>query len=318
MKIGFITPGGDAPGMNACLRAAVRESITHGFEPFGIYRGYAGLIEDDVASLDKRSVGGIISRGGTILRSSRCEEIKTPGGLRAAQQTLKKHALDYLVVIGGDGSFAGACRISDASGIAVICIPASIDNDVFGTDETIGFDTAVNTAVEAIDKIRDTATSFERIFLIEVMGRKHGFLAAAVSLASGAEFTLVPEFRYSIKAICRKLDQHRKAGKLSGIIVFAEGCGDARAVAGLIENASGLQVRVSALGYIQRGGDPSARSRILATQFAEHAVKLIAAGKRNRVVVLSGCRITDTSIEKVLSGKKKLDRPLLDLASRVA
>ncbi|MEW6041546.1 MAG: 6-phosphofructokinase [Elusimicrobiota bacterium] len=318
MKIAFITPGGDAPGMNACLRAAVRIAISHNFETYGIYRGYSGLLQEQISRLDKRSVGGIISRGGTILKSSRCEEIKTTRGQKKAADILNKYKFNYLVVIGGDGSFQAANKISGLSKIPVVCIPASIDNDVYGTDESIGFDTAVDTAVAAIDKIRDTATSFDRVFIVEVMGREHGFLATAVALASGAEFVMVPEFNFSIQKICRQLKEHKKAGKTSGIIIFAEGCGDIKDIAEKIEKGSGLYVRISILGYIQRGGDPSARSRILATKFAEHSINLIKKKSLNRVVVFAKCGVSDISLKKSLKGEKKLDSAAIELVSRVA
>ncbi|MDO8733536.1 MAG: ATP-dependent 6-phosphofructokinase, partial [Elusimicrobiota bacterium] len=199
-EIAIITPGGDAPGMNACIRAVVRRAISSGFEVVGVMNGYRGLVDETLIKMDARTVSGIIQHGGTILKSSRCAEIKTPVGLSKAVQTLKKNKIAHLIVIGGDGSIKAAEKISK-NGISVICIPASIDNDVFGTDETIGFDTAIDTAVEAIDKIRDTATSFDRVFIVEVMGREHGFLAVEVGLASGAEFVLIPEVKYNITKI---------------------------------------------------------------------------------------------------------------------
>ena len=234
-----------------------------------------------------------------------------------AVKTLKKNKIDFLVVIGGDGSFSGASRISK-KGISIIGIPASIDNDVSGTDETIGFDTAINTAVDAIDKIRDTATSFDRVFIVEVMGRAHGLLALEIGLASGAEFVLVPEVKYKISKICGELKNARKKKKTSAIIIFAEGCGDSKKVAKQISECTGIDVKVSNLGYIQRGGNPSARSRTLAAHFGSFAVDLILRGELNRVVVLQNGVVKSLPLKKVISGKKKIDAKTLKLVEKLA
>lgn len=316
-KIAIITPGGDAPGMNACIRAVVRRAIYSGFEVAGVMNGYQGLIDETIVSMDARTVSGIIQHGGTVLKSSRCAQIKTPAGLSKAVKTLKKNKIDFLVVIGGDGSIRASGKISK-NGIPSICIPASIDNDVFGTDETIGFDTAIDTAVDAIDKIRDTATSFDRVFIIEVMGREHGFLAVEVGLASGAEFVLVPEKKYDINKICDELKKDQKKKKTSAVIVFAEGCGDAKKVAKQIFECTGIDVKVSNLGYIQRGGNPSARSRNLASRFGSFAVDLILKGHRNRVIVLHKGEIKSLPVQKVISGKKKIDIETLKLVEKLA
>lgn len=316
-KIAIVTSGGDAPGMNACIRAVVRRAVTCGFEVAGVMNGYQGLIDETIVKMDARTVSGIIQHGGTILKSSRCAQIKTPLGLSKAVQTLKKNKIDFLVVIGGDGSIKAAEKISK-KGIPAICIPASIDNDVFGTDETIGFDTAIDTAVDAIDKIRDTATSFDRVFIVEVMGRKHGFIALEVGLASGAEFVLIPEIKYDIKKICDEFKKDQKKKKTSAIIVFAEGCGDANKVAKEIFNRTGIDVKVSNLGYIQRGGNPSARSRNLASRFGNTAVDLISRGYKNRVIVLQKGEIKSLPIQKVISGKKKIDVGTLKLVEKLA
>ncbi|MFA5780080.1 MAG: ATP-dependent 6-phosphofructokinase [Elusimicrobiota bacterium] len=316
-KIAIVTPGGDAPGMNACIRAVVRRAVYSGFEVVGVMNGYQGLIDETLIKMDARTVSGTIQHGGTILKSSRCAEIKTPAGLSKAVKTLKKNKIVHLIVIGGDGSIRAADRISK-SGIPSICIPASIDNDVFGTDETIGFDTAIDTAVDAIDKIRDTATSFDRVFIVEVMGREHGFLAVEVGLASGAEFVLVPEIKYDINKICDELKKDQKKKKTSAVIVFAEGCGDAKKVAKQIFDCTGIDVKVSNLGYIQRGGNPSARSRNLASRFGSFAVDLISKGKKNIVVVLQKNEIKFLPIKKVISGKKKIDIETLKLVENLA
>lgn len=317
MKTALITPGGDAPGMNACIRAVVRRAISSGFEVCGINRGYQGLLEDDFIALNNRSVSGIIHRGGTILKSSRCAEIKTDEGINKASEILKKKSIDYLIVIGGDGSFKAANRISKKSGVSIIGIPATIDNDVYGTDETIGFDTALDTAVEAIDKIRDTATSFDRIFLIEVMGREHGFLALEIGLASGAEFVLIPEVKFDIRKISEELKKEKLQGKTSAIIVFAEGAGDVYKVAKRIEELTGIPVRVSSLGYIQRGGAPSAKSRILGTLFGSYAVDLLRKKVKNRVVVIRNGKISDIPVELVISKEKKIDLEIYRIIHQV-
>ncbi|MFH1541201.1 MAG: ATP-dependent 6-phosphofructokinase [Elusimicrobiota bacterium] len=322
-KIAIITPGGDASGMNACIRAIVRRAIPFGFEVFGVMNGYQGLIDENIVKMDARTVSGIICRGGTILKSSRCAEIKTQTGLLKTVKTLQKNKIDFLVVIGGDGSIKAAEKISTHSqnSISVVCIPASIDNDVFGTDETVGFDTAIDTAVEAIDKIRDTATSFDRVFIVEVMGREHGFLALEIGLASGAEFVLVPEVKYPswrINEICEELKKDQKKKKRSAIIVFAEGCGDARKVAKQIFDSTGIDVKVSTLGYIQRGGNPSARSRNIASRFGSFAVDLISKGYKNKVVVLQKGEIKSLPIEKITSKEKKVDIKTLKLVEKLA
>jgi 6-phosphofructokinase 1 len=284
-RIGVVTAGGDAPGMNAAIRSVVRTAIFHGLEVIGIERGYAGLIEGQIRPLGARSVSGIINLGGTILRTARCEEIKAQQGLQKVANTLKTNEIEGLIVIGGDGSFRGAGELHQATGLPVVGVPATIDNDVAGTDTTIGFDTAVNTALFAIDRIRDTATSHERVFVVEVMGRKRGFLALEIGLAGGAEFILVPEIEYKVQDICRKLKMGRSEGKTSEIIIMAEGEGKTSEIIIMAEGAgnssniaeqarreTGCDVRLTVLGHVQRGGSPSARSRILANRFGSYAV----------------------------------------------
>ncbi|OGS44813.1 MAG: ATP-dependent 6-phosphofructokinase [Elusimicrobia bacterium RIFOXYD2_FULL_34_15] len=316
-KIAILTPGGDAPGMNACIRAVVRRSISSGMEVYGVMNGYQGLLDNNIFKMELRSVSGIINHGGTILKSSRCAEIKTDEGLSKAIATLKKYEIDYLVVIGGDGSIKAAEKISKF-GISVIGIPASIDNDVYGTEETIGFDTAIDTAIEAVDKIRDTATSFDRVFIIEVMGREHGFLALEIGLASGAEFVFIPEFKFDLNKICEELKKDQQKKKTSVIMVFAEGCGDSRELAKKIFQCTGIDVKVSNLGYIQRGGNPSARSRNLASRFGSSAVDLILKDEKNKVVVLQECGIKAIPIEKVTSSEKNVSKDTLELIKKLA
>lgn len=316
-NIGIITPGGDSSGINACIRAIVRDAIYHKLNAFGVYNGYQGLIEGDIQPLSARSVSGIIRYGGTMLRSTRCEEIKTPQGVRRAVMQLKHHRIDRMVIIGGDGSMRAGAKLL-GQGISVIGIPASIDNDIYGTDETIGFDTAMDVAVDAIDKIRDTATSFNRVFLVEVMGREHGFLALAVGLACGAEYILIPEFAYNLPKICAELKHAKQKGKTSEIIIFAEGAGNIHKIAAFIQRRTKFSVRTSSLGYIQRGGAPSARSRILGSLFGSYAVKLIRNGQRNRLVVIRNSKITHVPLMSTIGKEKRIDREFYALARHLS
>lgn len=317
-KIAIVTSGGDAPGMNAAIRAVVRTAIFNGLSVIGIERGYCGLVEGQFMNLNLRSVSGIINRGGTILKTIRCQEIRTSEGMTKAADFIKREKIDYLVVIGGNGSFAGAWNIYKASGVSVIGIPATIDNDVAGTDDTIGFDTAVNTGVWAIDKIRDTATSHERVFVVEVMGRDRGFLALQVGLASGVEFVLVPEKKYDLMKISEAISSGHKHGKTSYIIVMAEGSGNAQAICGQIEDCTGLEVRYSILGYIQRGGVPTAHSRILAERFGEKAVELILKGEKTKIVGIKNDKIIVSPLEYAWKGSKELDQKMYKLAEILA
>jgi len=316
-KIAVITPGGDAPGMNPAVRAVVREGLVRGSEVYGVRHGYRGLIDGDIERFNLRSVSGIINRGGTMLGTRRCQDMKTKEGQERAIANLAGRGIEGLVVIGGDGSMQGGAVLSRA-GIKVIGIPASIDNDIFGTDETIGFDTAVNTSVEAIDKIRDTAASHDRIFIVEVMGREHGFLALSVGLAAGAEFILVPEVPLKIAELSAALNTERHRNKTSVIIVFAEGVGNPFDFAGQLRTVVPEEIRVSSLGYIQRGGTPSARSRILACRFGAHAVEMLSQNRTNEVVVLQGDVVTSIPLETCVNGVKKLDDKLYNLAGRLS
>ena len=306
-KIGVLTAGGDAPGMNAAIRAVVRSAIYNGLEVVGFERGYCGLIEGLACPMGPRSVSGIINLGGTILKTVRCQEMKTPAGVEKAAEVLKSKGIDGLVAIGGDGTFTGASKLYKASGIPIIGIPATIDNDVTGTDTTIGFDTAVNTALSAIDKIRDTATSHERVFVVEVMGRERGFLALEVALAGGAEVVLVPEIKFDLDSICNKLKDARKHGKTSEIIVMAEGAGNSNSVVEYIAKQTNLQVRLTVLGYIQRGGAPTAISRILASEFGNHAVQLLLNGEVKRMVGIRNGKITSVNLDYSWRKRKELD-----------
>ncbi|RLI17798.1 6-phosphofructokinase [Candidatus Bathyarchaeota archaeon] len=317
-RIAIVTSGGDAPGMNAAIRAIVRTAYPKGIKIYGFRRGYEGLIEDNKVELAPRSVGGIIHLGGTILHTVRCPEFKTKTGLRKAAETLKKNKIDGLIVIGGNGSFKGAYELSQLSETAIIGVPATIDNDVYGTDETIGFDTAVNTAVSLIDKIRDTAVSHERVFIVEVMGRKRGFIALEVGLTVGAESILVPEIKIDMDKICDKIIENSRKGKRSNIIVAAEGVGITRKLAKYIEEKTKCEVRVTVLGHVQRGGHPTAKSRMLACLFGEKAVKMLLEEKRNKITAIKGNKITEADLKEAFEREKPLNLELLKLAEKLA
>lgn len=317
-RIAVITAGGDAPGMNACLRAIVRSAIYYGLEVVGIEEGYWGLIEDKKRRMDLRSVSGIISWGGTILKTKRCEEIKTKKGIEKAVRVLKRNRIDGLITIGGEGSFKGGIEIYRASRIPLVGIPASIDNDIAGTEDTIGFDTAVNTALDSIQKIRDTASSHERIFIIEVMGRERGFISLAVGLACGAEIILVPEIKYNLSKISQELEKGRKSGKKSSIIVMAEGAGASYAIAHQIRDVTGYEVRVSVIGYIQRGGSPTARSVNLANLFGHQAVKVLMRTKSAKMVGWKEGKVVVLPLGYSTKHRKEIDKNLYRLAHILA
>ena len=318
LRLGVLTSGGNAPGMNAAIRSVVRYAIPRGAEVYGIRRGFSGLITDQIVPLTLRSVGQILQYGGTILRTSRCKEFYTLEGIEKGAEVLRTHGIEGLVVIGGDGSAVGAMRLAEVSEIPCVCVPATIDNDIYGTDETIGFDTAVNTAVEAIDKIRDTAVSLERIFVVEVMGRNRGFLALQVGLAVGASIILVPEIKYNFENVVRNLKSFEERGKETSIVVAAEGIGNTNELVSFIENSANYKVRLSKLGYIQRGGSPTARSRLLADLFSVKAVELLLGGEKNKMVGIDGKRIIATDLSEVTSKTKPLDTALYKLAEDLA
>jgi 6-phosphofructokinase 1 len=316
--IGIVTSGGDAPGMNAAIRAVTRVSHCKGFNVLGFERGWDGLLTNTYKHLGPRNVGGIIQLGGTILHTLRCPAFEQPEGIQCGAETLKNNSIDALVVIGGDGSFRGALELSKKSGVQVVGIPATIDNDVYGTEETIGFDTAVNTAVGAIDKIRDTAISHERIFIVEVMGRKRGFLALEVGICVGAEVILIPEQPMDTSSIIKIMEANSRKGKRAGVIVAAEGFGNTNVLAQDLQRQTESEVRLSIIGYAQRGGSPTARSRLLASLFAEKAIEVISEDHGNRAVGLLGGEITDLELEKSTTNKKALDLGLLKVAEMLA
>jgi 6-phosphofructokinase 1 len=317
-RIAVVTTGGDAPGMNAAIRAVVRIACSKKFQVLGFRRGWEGLITNTFTHLTPRSVGGILQLGGTILHTSRCSEFEKKEGIEKAAETLASNHVDGLVIIGGNGSFKGALDLSAYTDTMIVGIPASIDNDVFGTEETIGFDTAANTAVAEIDKIRDTAVSQERVFMIEVMGRERGFLALEIGLTVGAEIILVPEVKYQKENLYETIRENMAKGKKSGLIVAAEGIGDTRLLAEEIRRNTKAEVRLSIIGYAQRGGNPTARSRLLASLFAHKAIQLLSHKEGGRIVGLQDGRIGSVKLQKSCNTKKVLDPNLLRLANLLA
>ena len=311
--IGILTSGGDAPGMNAAIRAVVRSAIYYGCKVYGINRGYKGLLEEDLTEMNLSSVGDIIHRGGTILKSSRCEEFKTEEGRLKGVKVLKKYKIDCLVVIGGDGSFNGAQKLSEL-GFPAIGIPGTIDNDLAYTDYTIGFDTAMNTIADAISKIRDTSSSHERVNIVEVMGRHCGDLALYSGLAGGAETIIVPEVDFKIEDICNRLKTTQKRGKRHSIIVLAEGVGNANDLGKEIIKVTGADLRVTVLGHVQRGGCPSVFDRILASRMGVRAVELLLDGKSAKVVGVKDNKIIDMDINEALSMTRSFDKETYEMA----
>lgn len=310
-RIAVLTSGGDAPGMNAAIRAVVRSGIYHQLEVYGVRRGYAGLMQGDLQKLTQGSVGDIIHRGGTILYSARSEEFKEEQGQVKAVEQLKRFRIDGLIVIGGDGTFAGAKKLS-ALGIPTIGIPGTIDNDISGTDFTIGFDTAINTVIEAIDKIRDTASSHERTYVVEVMGRDAGDIALWAGVAAGAESILIPEVPYDIDQIVMKLKQSYERGKKHSIILVAEGIGSGVEIGEKIKQMTGWETRVTVLGHIQRGGEPTAFDRVLASRMGAKAVELLLAGKYNQMVAVQKNELLGIDFDEA---RKQKHRPNMELYS---
>ncbi|MCR5086640.1 MAG: 6-phosphofructokinase [Lachnospiraceae bacterium] len=315
--IGVLTSGGDAPGMNAAVRAVVRTAVHAGCKVIGIRRGYSGLLEEDFTEMTTRSVADIIQRGGTILYTARCAEMMRPEGPEKAAYICRKNGIEALVVIGGDGSYRGAYEISK-HGINVVAIPGTIDLDVASSDYTIGFDTALNTAMEAIDRVRDTSASHERCSIIEVMGRKAGHIALWCGIANGAEEILVPErYDYEEQAIIDRIAERKKLGKKLHIIINAEGVGDSNGMAKRIEAATGLETRATIIGYIQRGGSPTCRDRVFASAMGARAVEVILNGGSNRVICFRKGEFTDMDITEALAMKKDIDTELWDISRKL-
>lgn len=313
-RIGVLTSGGDAPGMNAAIRAVVRNAIYHNVEVVGIRRGFQGLIHGDFVDLQIYSVADVIHRGGTILRTARTPEFLEKAAQDKAIANVLANKLDGLIIIGGDGSLRGAKALSEA-GIKTVGIPGTIDNDIAGTDYSIGFDTAVNNVVDAINKIRDTATSHERVCVIEVMGRRAGYIALAAGLAGGAESILVPEIPFEICEICDRLQRGVRRGKLHSIILVAEGAASAMEIGKLIQEKTRQEVRITILGHLQRGGSPTARDRMMASRLGAEAVKLLLAGDEGKMVGLIWGQIQATPYDDVFARKKNFPWEIYDLAT---
>jgi len=320
-KIAILTSGGDAPGMNATIRAVVRTGVYMGLEVYGIMRGYSGMMEDDIFPMGSKTVANIIQRGGTILKSARCREFYTEEGRAQAYANLKKRGIDGLVVIGGDGSFTGAMKLQNEFGLPVIGLPGTIDKDLYGTDFTIGFDTACNTAVQAIDKIRDTADAHDRLFIVEVMGRHAGYIALHSGIATGAETILIPEAATNIEDVIASLSEKEKRKKLVNIIVVAEGdaFGGANEVAKIVrERLPNFDTKVSILGHIQRGGSPTCIDRLVASRMGFHAVEALIAGKSNVMVGIINNEIVYTPLEVAIREKDSIDEHWLRIVKILA
>ena len=315
--IGVLTSGGDAPGMNAAVRAVVRTAISLGMTVKGIRRGYAGLIENDIFDMDARSVSDVINRGGTLLYTARCPKFRTEEGVLEAVESCKKHGIEGLVVIGGDGSFRGALELS-RHGVPCIGVPGTIDNDIACTEYTIGFDTAMNTAMEMVDKIRDTAQSHDRCSVIEVMGRHAGYIAVQTGIAVGATAIMVPEVPVNIERIIKKINTTKSNGKKHFIVIVAEGVGGVEELAKQIMAGTGVDSRATVLGHVQRGGNPTLRDRLRATQMGYEAVQLLYQGKGNRVVAYKGSSVVNYDIEDALQMKKEFDQNMLKIALETA
>lgn len=320
-KIGVLTSGGDAPGMNAAIRAVVRTGIYYGMEVFGIMRGYMGMIDNDIVPMHSRSVANIIQRGGTVLKTARCKEFFQPEGRQKGYDNLKKLGIDGLVVIGGDGSFKGADIFSREFDIPCIGLPGTIDKDIAGTDFTIGFDTAVNTAVEAIDKIRDTADAHDRLFIIEVMGRDAGYIALHSGIATGAEHILIPERKTDIEALVLSLQEKERRKKLVNMVVVAEGdeFGGGNEVAKVVkERMPAADVRVCILGHIQRGGSPTCIDRLIASRMGYSAVECLMENRHNVMVGILNNRMHFTSLERAVKSKQRISEEWIKIVKILA
>ncbi|MBQ1186926.1 MAG: 6-phosphofructokinase [Clostridia bacterium] len=316
--IAVLTSGGDAPGMNAAIRAVVRAGISMGLNVKGVRRGYAGLIEGDIMDMDARSVSDIIQRGGTMLYTARCPEFKTQEGVDSAIASCKKHGIDGIVVIGGDGSFRGARDLS-LGGIPCVGVPGTIDNDISSTEYTIGYDTAINTAVEMVDKLRDTCQSHDRCSVVEVMGRRAGYLALQTGIACGAVAILVPEVEFDLqKDVIEKINAIKATGKKHFVVVVAEGIGGVEDIAAKIEAGTGIESRATILGHVQRGGAPTGRDRVMASQMGYRAVSLLKQGIGNRVITYTNSKLGDMDIYEALAMKKPLDQEEYNMATAMS
>jgi len=312
-----LTSGGDAPGMNAAVRAVVRKSIYEGLEIVGVMSGFQGLIDGEMKQLNLGSVGDIIQRGGTILRSARCAEFRTLEGRKKALKNLQTNQIEGLVIIGGDGSFRGGFELSKL-GVPCACVPATIDNDINGTQFTIGFDTALNTVIEAIDKIRDTASSHERTFIIEVMGRDSGDLALWAGVAGGAETIVIPEEKLELQDVIKRLKRGTGRGKKHSILIVAEGAMTGNELSMKLEQEAGIETHVSVLGHIQRGGSPSARDRVIASQYGVLAVDVLRAGRGSAAIGMQNHQVVEYDLQDVFEKTGKLDKKLYDLSKEIS
>ena len=316
-KIGVLTSGGDAPGMNAAVRAVVRTALSKGMEVYGIRRGYAGLITGDIYQMDERSVSDIIHRGGTVLYTARCPEFRTEEGVLKAKAKCDELGIEGLVVIGGDGSFRGAADLS-AKGVLCIGLPGTIDNDIACTDYTIGFDTAMNTAMELVDKLRDTSQSHDRCSVVEVMGRGAGHIAVNTGIACGATDIITKEVPYDSDAIAKTMLEKQAKGKKNFVVIVAEGIGHAQEIATMIQEKTHIETRATILGHVQRGGNPTLRDRVEATRMGYYAVELLEQGIGNRVVGVKDNKLVDYDIQEALSMTKPYDEKLHHIAEQIA
>lgn len=316
-RIGVLTSGGDAPGMNAAIRAVVRKGIYHGLEVYGISRGYEGLIHGEIQEMSLGSVADIVLRGGTILKTARSEEMRTENGQKKAVEQLDKLKIDALVVIGGDGSFRGAQTLAKR-GVQIVGIPGTIDNDIAGTDLTIGFDTAINTVVDAVSKIRDTASSHERTFIVEVMGRNCGNIALQAGLACGAESILVPEISYDLDEIINKLKRGHRRGKNHSIILVAEGAGSAYQIGDELRTRSGFETRITILGHLQRGGNPSALDAVISAAMGGKAIEIILAKESNKMTAYINQLVVSSPLDAAYGERRPFNTELYNLANELS
>ena len=320
-SIGILTSGGDAPGMNAAIRAVTRAAIYNGLKAFGIYRGYKGLVTDEIEEFTSQNVSNIIQMGGTILKTARCKEFKTPEGRATAYENMQKHGIDALVVIGGDGSLTGARMFAQEFDVPCIGVPGTIDNDLYGTDTTIGYDTALNTILDAVDKIRDTATSHERLFFVEVMGRDAGFLALNGAIASGAEAAIIPEFSTEVDQLEEFIEHGFRKSKSSSIVLVAESelTGGAMHYAERVKNEyPQYDVRVTILGHLQRGGSPSANDRIIASRMGVASIEALLEGQRNVMIGINNDQIVYVPFSRAIKNDKPIDRELVNVLQTLA
>ena len=316
--IAVMTSGGDSPGMNAAARAVVRTALSEGVSVYGINNGYQGMLEDDIVELTSRSVSDMIQRGGTFLGTARSAEFKTPEGRKKGFDNLRKHNIEGLVIIGGDGSLTGGSLLSKETGMPIVGLPGTIDNDVWGMDYTIGCDTAANTIIDAINKLRDTASAHRRIMVVEVMGRNSGWLAMMAGIAGGAEYILVPEVKYDLDDICHELKAMYDAGKRYSIVVVAEGAGSGVGLGKVIEEKTGIDTRVSVLGHIQRGGSPTLEDRMKASMLGEKAALAIISGATNVVFGFNEGQVVGVNLFDAVNNTKTLDPELVRLARVLA